>query len=115
MKKALLLAAGMVALFTSSLMSSESIQPVLIDVRTAQEYEKGHLDGSILIPYDRISKEIGNVVKDKSQTIHLYCRSGRRSKIAKDTLLELGYKNVKDFGSMENAAKVLNRRIVVGK
>lgn len=115
MKGMLLLTTGMVIFLTSPLTGSDTVSPVLLDVRTLQEYEKGHLEGSILIPYDRISKEIGTVVKDKSQKIHLYCRSGRRSKIAKQALQEMGYRNILDLGSMENASKVLNRRIIVRK
>lgn len=115
MKVMLLLTTGLVIFLTSSLSGSETIPPILLDVRTAQEYEKGHLEGSIHIPYDRISKEIGKVVKDKKQKIHLYCRSGRRSKIAKQALQEMGYTNILDLGSMENASRVLNRRIIVRK
>ena len=115
MKGMLLLTIGMVIFSTSSLAGAETVSPILLDVRTSQEYEKGHLEGSILIPYDRISKEISTVVKDKSQKIHLYCRSGRRSKIAKEALQEMGYKNILDLGSMENASRVLNRRIIVSK
>jgi len=115
MKGIVLLTIGMVILLTSSLTGSETVSPILIDVRTAQEYEKGHLEGAILIPYDRISKEIGTVVKDKNQKINLYCRSGRRSKIARKALQEMGYTNIVDLGSMENASRVLNRRIIVRK
>lgn len=114
MTAAYFLTIGLVIGLTSPLLSTDTSAPILIDARTKQEYERGHLEGSFLIPYDRISEGIGTVVKDKTQVIQLYCRSGRRSKVAKDTLNAMGYQNVIDLGSLENASKVLNRRIVVG-
>lgn len=79
----------------------------IIDVRTKEEWNKGHLQGAVLIPYDQIGEKIGSVVGDKSQRIYLYCRTGRRTKIAEGTLDKLGYKDVVNLGSLENAAKVL--------
>jgi phage shock protein E len=49
---------------------------------------------------------------DKSQKIYLYCRTGRRVQSAKETLEKLGYSDVVNLGSMENAARVLKIRIV---
>jgi phage shock protein E len=97
----------------SPLLSSETVAPIILDVRTAQEYERGHLEGAVLVPYDRIANQIGSIVKTKSQKIFLYCRTNRRSKIAKETLNQLGYTGVVDLGSIENASKILNRKIIV--
>lgn len=69
---------------------------ILIDVRTKEEYESGHIKGSINIPLDIIK----SVNYDKDKVLIVYCRSGRRSKMAADILLELGYKNVYDLGSI---------------
>lgn len=66
----------------------------LIDVRSGQEYEEGHLDGAINIPVYNIENEIQKKVKDKNETIILYCSSGSRSKKAKNILEKLGYTEV---------------------
>lgn len=66
----------------------------LIDVRSGQEYEEGHLDGAINIPVYNIEHEIQKKVKDKNETIILYCSSGSRSKKAKNILEKLGYTEV---------------------
>ncbi len=66
----------------------------LIDVRSKQEYNKGHLDGAINIPVFDIEREIQNLVKNKSVSIIVYCSSGGRSRQAKEILDRLGYENV---------------------
>lgn len=66
----------------------------LIDVRSNQEYEEGHLNGAINISLYNIEKEIENIVKDKDELIILYCSSGSRSKEAKKIIEELGYHEV---------------------
>jgi len=85
---------------------------VVIDVRTEAEWNAGHLEGAILIPYDRLGAEIGRVAAEKKTKIDLYCRSGRRSGIGLETLRQLGYEDVSNLGSLENAAKILNRPII---
>jgi phage shock protein E len=102
----------MIAGFSATVSGRDAAMPFIIDVRTVQEWNNGHLEGAVLIPYDQIGEKIGSVVKDKSKKIYVYCRSGRRSKIAKEALDKLGYKNIVDLGTMENAAKILNRKIV---
>jgi phage shock protein E len=81
--------------------------PVIIDVRTQQEFDGGNIEGSKLIPYDVISSKIVDLVPNKETKIILYCRSGRRSGIAQKTLQDLGYKNVENYGSMESAKQKL--------
>ena len=66
---------------------------IIIDVRTKEEYESGHLVDAINIPYDQLSDDL-----DKSKVIFVYCRSGNRSNIAFKTLTNLGY-TVYDLGS----------------
>ena len=73
---------------------------VLLDVRTQEEFDAGHIAGSILLPYDEINVKAATVLPDKEKEIVLYCRSGRRSAIAKKALVELGYKDVEDFGGI---------------
>lgn len=76
------------------------LQTVIIDVRTKEEYESGHIENAINIPYDNINSKTINNSKDTN--IIVYCRSGSRSKTAANTLIKLGYKNVYDLGSINN-------------
>lgn len=85
---------------------------LLIDVRTEAEWKEGHLDGAILIPYEKIGEAVTAIAPDKKTKIQLYCRTGRRSGIALDTLKKLGYENVSNDGSVENAAKTLKTTVV---
>ena len=71
---------------------------VLLDVRTQEEFDAGHIASAILLPYDEIALKAATVLPEKEKEIVLYCRSGRRSAIAKKALVELGYKDVEDFG-----------------
>ncbi|MFP4369059.1 MAG: rhodanese-like domain-containing protein [Candidatus Kapaibacterium sp.] len=82
---------------------------VIIDVRTNMEFKMGHIDGALLIPYNQIGSKIKNEVPDKSIPIALYCRTGRRSGIAKRTLLDMGYANVMDLGAMGQAKQKLDK------
>ena len=86
--------------------------PVVIDVRTEQEWKAGHLEGAILIPHEQISEEIAKVTSDRKAQVFLYCRSGRRSGIAREYLKKSGYENVINLGSMESASRELGRSIV---
>ena len=102
----------MIAGFALTTFGKDAAMPLVIDVRTVQEWDKGHLEGAVLIPYDQISERIDTVVKDKSQRIYVYCRTGHRAKIAKEDLEKLGYKDIINLGSLEDAAKNLKRKIV---
>ena len=102
----------LIAGFASTLFGQDAAMPVIIDVRTVQEWNNGHLEGADLIPYDQIGEKISSVEKDKSHRIYLYCRTGRRSGIAKEALEKLGYKDIINLGSLEDAAKTLKRKII---
>ena len=67
---------------------------ILIDVRSNQEYEEGHLEGAINIPLYNLEESIGNIISDKETLIVVYCSSGYRSKKAKEILENLNYINV---------------------
>ena len=82
-----------------ALMDSESGY-VIIDARTQSEYDQGHIPGAILIPEYEIADRAEKELLDKDQLILVYCRSGRRSKIAAEELVKLGYTNVKEFGGI---------------
>ena len=73
---------------------------VILDVRTQEEFDEGHIPGAILIPDYEIEDRAEAELKDKDQTILVYCRSGNRSKVASAALAELGYTNVKEFGGI---------------
>ena len=82
-----------------ALMDSESGY-IIIDARTQEEYDQGHIPGAILIPEYEIADRAEKELPDKNQLILVYCRSGRRSKIAAEELVKLGYTNVKEFGGI---------------
>ena len=82
-----------------ALMDSESGY-IILDTREQYEYDKGHIPGAILIPYGEIADRAEKELPDKNQLILVYCRSGRRSKIAAEELVKLGYTNVKEFGGI---------------
>ena len=73
---------------------------VILDVRTMEEFAEGHIEGAILIPDYEIGEKAESVLTDKNQLILVYCRSGRRSKIAASELAAMGYTNVKEFGGI---------------
>ena len=73
---------------------------VIIDARTQSEYDAGHIGNAILIPEYEITDRAENEIPEKDTLILVYCRSGRRSKIAADALVQLGYTNVKEFGGI---------------
>ncbi|MCF7973995.1 MAG: hypothetical protein K9N55_09285, partial [Phycisphaerae bacterium] len=104
MKKILLI--GFAAVISWSCVPEENVKSaeihedsVIVDVRTASEYESGHLETAFNIPYTEIAARIAEHVKDKEQRIAVYCRSGRRSGIAKKTLETMGYTSVTDAGA----------------
>ena len=81
------------------LMNSES-DYIILDVRTPQEYQSGHIPGAICIPNETILHDSIPELPDKDQLILVYCRSGNRSKQASAKLAALGYTNVVEFGGI---------------
>ena len=73
---------------------------IILDTRTQEEYDDEHIPGAILIPYDEVTEKAEDVLTNKDQLILVYCRSGRRSKIAAEALVKLGYTNIKEFGGI---------------
>ena len=73
---------------------------IILDTREQDEFDEGHIPGSILIPYTEIKNKAEEMLPDKDKLILVYCRSGRRSKIAAEGLAKLGYTNVKEFGGI---------------
>ena len=114
MKRIFMLLACSVLLLSATAFAGEtgSGVPVIIDVRTEAEWQTGHLEGAQLIPHEQIGDKISAVTGDKKSKIYLYCRTGRRSGLAYDTLQKLGYGNMENAGTMESAAAALGKRIV---
>lgn len=73
---------------------------IILDVRTAEEYEEKHIPDAINIPNESIGTEELPELPDKEQLILVYCRSGNRSKQASQKLADLGYTNVVEFGGI---------------
>ena len=73
---------------------------IILDTRTQEEYDEGHIPGAIVISYDEIEEKAEQLLPDKDQLLLVYCRSGRRSKLAAEALVELGYTNIKEFGGI---------------
>lgn len=78
----------------------EQVDVAILDIRTEQEYEDGHIEGAILMPLNEIEFAAENELEDYDQTILVYCNSGKRSKIASAILADLGYTNVYEFGGI---------------
>ena len=73
---------------------------LVVDVRTQEEYEKGHIPGSILLPVDDIRAGKVERLSDKEQLILIYCYTGRRAEDAAALLADMGYTNVCAFGGI---------------
>ena len=97
-----------------SLVSVETVttllqqNPRIIDVRTAGEYEAGHLPGVINIPIADLAQKISLHAPDKNHPVLLHCASGARSAMGKKTLEHLGYASVHNLGSFTRARTLLS-------
>jgi phage shock protein E len=80
---------------------------IVIDVRSQAEWDGGHIDGAVHLPYDQIATRIAEVTTDKSAHIGLYCQSGGRAGMALTTLKDKGYINVENLGGIVTARKTL--------
>ncbi len=80
---------------------------ILLDVRTQEEYDEGHIPGAVLLPNETIGTEpleeaVTDVLPDQSQKIFIYCRSGNRSKQAATKLANNGYTNIIECGGIRD-------------
>lgn len=75
---------------------------LLLDVRTPEEYAAGYIAGSQLLPYEQIEARADELPADKATPIIVYCRSGRRSAIAAESLASLGYTEIYDLGGIQD-------------
>ncbi|WP_036100587.1 rhodanese-like domain-containing protein [Leptotrichia sp. oral taxon 215] len=77
-------------------------KPIVVDVRSLEEYNEGHIPNAISVPLETIENEAETKLKNKDDLILVYCRSGRRSREAALRLIEKGYTNVIDFGGIQD-------------
>jgi rhodanese-related sulfurtransferase len=77
-------------------------QFVILDVRIKEEYDEGHIKNAVLMPYDEADSLAESLIPDKNAKLLVYCRTGRRSKLASEVLLEMGYTDVSDFGGIND-------------
>ena len=79
----------------------ENDAALVLDVRTQEEYDQGHIPGAVLLPVGTIDEDTAaEVIPEKDSTVLVYCRSGNRSKTASSALAELGYTNIYEFGGI---------------
>ena len=83
---------------------------VLLDVRSVEEFQGGHLPGAINLPLPEISSKTAEKFPDRDMPLYLYCRSGRRSENARRILQDAGYSNVHNLGGFEEARRKLNMK-----
>ena len=88
-----------------SAVQPEKAKGVWIDVRSAEEFNAGHLQDAVNIPHDKIIARIQAVSPDKNAPVNLYCRSGRRAEAALNELKNAGYTNVTNHGGFEDLVK----------
>ena len=88
-----------------SAVQPEKAKGIWIDVRSAEEFNSGHLQNAVNIPHDQIIEGIKSVSSDKNAPINLYCRSGRRAEVALNELKKVGYTNVTNHGGYDDLVK----------
>ena len=96
---------GLGILFSMTANSSDN--PLIIDVRTLDEWNNGHIEGSYHIEWQVISENIFDLTSDFNKKIYVYCRSGNRSGKAKNMLNALGFNNVINAGGKEEAESLI--------
>lgn len=83
---------------------------LLVDVRTTEEFNQGHIEGATLLPL--LSIQSGTIPsQDKSKPLYVYCRSGNRSAEAKQILERSGFTNVIDLGAMSDVVSLGGKQI----
>lgn len=102
-QEAVLAGGGMISASDAQKLLEQDATAVILDVRTADEFASGHIPGAKLLPYDEIdANRAAMLILTKDAPVVLYCRSGRRSAIAGDSLRRLGYTTVYDLGGVGN-------------
>lgn len=86
---------------TAKEMMSVDDTQIIVDVRTREKYDSGHIPGAICIPNESIGSDSPEALPDFDQIIPVYCRSGNRSKQAAQKLANMGYTNIYEFGGIK--------------
>lgn len=71
--------------------------PVILDVRTREEYAAGHIEGALNLPHDELEHRTNEIPGKKADEVIVYCRSGKRARVAEGILIDKGYTNVRDL------------------
>ncbi|MDO5345480.1 MAG: rhodanese-like domain-containing protein [Lachnospiraceae bacterium] len=82
---------------------------ILLDVRTKEEYDEGHIPGAVCIPLEELQERAEEELEDKDQMIYVYCRSGNRSKKAAKKLCNMGYTNITEIGGISDWTGALEK------
>lgn len=98
-------------LFSSAIYAEVPADAIWIDVRTPQEHAESSISGHPNIPHGQIADRIDSLVSDKDATLYLYCASGRRAGVARETLEQLGYSNVINVGGIADARECLEQGV----
>jgi rhodanese-related sulfurtransferase len=80
----------------------------IIDVREKDEWESGHVPEALHLPVGSVQDQIASLVPDKSAKIRVYCAAGRRAEKAKQTMLDLGYSDVRNLGGFSAAETAIS-------
>ena len=88
--------------YVAAVLMKELVFVFVVDVRTPEEYQQGHIENAKLLPLSELEEKASAVIPDKSKKILLYCRSGRRSAVAAELLVNSGYEKVYDFGGIND-------------
>lgn len=88
----------------------EEENALLLDVRSTSEFDGGHAEGAVLVPHGEVPDRIAEIEKlqdgDKDKPIVVYCRSGHRAGIAKQSLLDAGFTHVTNVGGLDDYQSV---------
>lgn len=87
-------------------MNNEAKNVVFLDVRNNWEYRRKHLENSILIPFNRLQYTLEKTITNKEIPIVIFCSTGERSKVAADYARKIGYKNIIEADTLEEAKKL---------
>jgi rhodanese-related sulfurtransferase len=79
--------------------------PLILDVRSKEEYAEGHIPGALNIPHAELPDRLSEIDAAKTDEIVVHCRSGYRAGIAEKILIEAGYSDVRDLAGHMNAWK----------
>tara|TARA_R110000787_G_scaffold72119_5_gene160815 strand:+ start:224 stop:613 length:390 start_codon:yes stop_codon:yes gene_type:complete len=78
-----------------TLMAAPANQPIVLDVRTAEEFSEGHIEGAINISHEQINANLSKIMAFKDQTVVVHCRSGRRAVSAENDLRAAGFSDLR--------------------